>query len=202
MIKLKKVLSEKFYDIVKSVGKDKGDWIDLEHPDTKNKLKSDIPAKENIFNLVNFAYDKALGEPHVGVQSPHYVGSSGKYDFWEAIDINDNPDAEAVLFGKRLHGIKISGIGHDGEKLSKFELVKHMSELFRKPGYWAEVSSPASDALLKRGTPIVTDKEEIQKLFPNSKFTQWFDDGSYTRIINNKLRKSSTREYIFGHPKI
>lgn len=201
MIKLKNILNEKFYDVVKSVGKDKGDWLDLEKNPIKNKIEMDFPARKNIFDLINNAYRKALGKSHVGVRSPYDVVGK-EYNYWEAIDINDDPEADAVLFGKLRHGVKISGIGHNGEMMSKHEVIKFIVQQLNTSGYWAEASSPLADILKAKGAPIFTDRERIQKIFPDSSFTKWFDDGSYKRIIDNKLRNSSAREYIFGHPKI
>ena len=201
MIKLKQILDEKFYDIVRDVGKDKGDWIDLEKSTVKNQIKKDFPTRENLFDLINSAYMNALNSPHVGIKSPDDIVGS-EYDYWEAIDINENPYADAVLFGKRKFGIKLSGIGHNGEKLSKQVLLKYQVELLNKNGYWVEASSPVADIMKAKGAPIFTDKEKIQKLFPNSHFTKWYDDGSYNRAMDNKSRNSSTREYVFGNPKI
>jgi hypothetical protein len=56
--------------------------------------------------------------------------------------------------------------------------------------------------LKAKGAPIFVDKRKIVKVFPDSEFTEWFDDGSYKRVIDNKLRNSSAREYIFGNPRI
>jgi len=201
MIKLKDILTEKFYDIVRSVGKDKNDWIDLEKHPIKKKIEADFPTRKNIFDLVDYAYRTALGEPHVGINSPNDVVGK-EYDYWEAIDINNDPLADAVLFGKSRFGVKISGIGHNGEKMSKSKAIQYIIDKLKLPGYWVEASSPIADILKTKGAPIFTDRNKIQKLFKNSEFIQWYDDGSYNRIINNKLRNSSTREYVFGHPKI
>ena len=202
MIKLKEiVVSEKFYDIVKSIGKDKNDWIDLEKNPVKKDIERDFPTRKNIFDLVDSAYRSSLGEPHVGIKSPNDVIGK-EYNYWEAIDIDNHPDADAVLFGKLKHGIKISGIGHNGQKIAKSEIIRHMIQNLHKKGYWIEASAPISDVLKAKGAPIFIERRKIIKMFPDSKFTEWFDDGSYKRIIDNKLRSSSEREYIFGNPRI
>jgi hypothetical protein len=201
VIKLSKIISEKFYDIAQSVGKDKGDWIDLEKPKIKPKIKSDLPTRENLFDLVNNAYMTALGTPHVGIKTPNDV-LGDEYDYWEAIDMDENPDADAVLFGKKKYGIKISGIGHNGEKLSKQTLLRYQINLLHKNRYWIEASAPVSDIMLSKGAPVFSDKEKIQKMFQNSEFTNWFEDGSYIRTIPNSGRSSEKKHYIFGNPKI
>lgn len=201
MIKLKHILNEKFYDVVKSVGKDKGDWLDITKHPVDKEIKKDFPVRQNIFDLVDFAYRKHLGEPHVGVKGPEDV-IGGEYDYWEAMDINDNPDADAVIFGKTKNGIKVSGLGHNGEQIAKEALIKHMAEVLKKPGYWIEASGAVAGALKRFGVPILDGREKIQKLFPGSEVTEWFNDNSYTRTIHNVKRDSTAREYIFGRPQI
>ena len=164
MIKLKKILNEKFYDdVVKKVGKDKADWIDLSNNPEKGIIEKDPELKQNMFDLVDFAYRKRLNSPHFGVKSPSDVVGS-KYDYWEAIDINENPEADAVLFGKKRNGIKISGLGHDGEKISKNALTKKMAELTKIDGYWIEASGQPANILRFHGANILTDKEKVLKL--------------------------------------
>lgn len=201
MIKLKQILSEKFYDVVKSVGKDKGDWIDITKNPVNKKIEDDFPIKQNIFDLVDFAYRKHLGKPHVGVTRPEDV-MGPEYQYWEAIDINDSPDADAVIFGKKKHGIKVSGIGHNGEKMAKEEVIKHLLEILKNPGYWIEASHPVASILKRNGARIFDDSQKIESMFPDSKFTKWFDDNSYIRTIDNIKRDSTAREYIFGRPQI
>jgi len=198
MIKLKYILTEKFNDILHQIGKDKNDWADISNEPAKGLVKKDIEAKQNIFDLIDGAYRTELNEPHVGIQSPNDI-LSFKYDYWEAIDIDENPDAEAVLFGKKQHGIKLSGLGHNGEKLSKKTLLNKQLELLKKPGYWVESSGKAAQVKIISGAPIFKDKEKIQKLFPESKF-QWNEDYSYIRTLEGN--KVTDKEYIFGNPKI
>ena len=49
-----------------------------------------------------------------------------KGNIFDAIDLDEDPDADAVLFGKSRNGVKISGIGHNGEQLSKRAALKYI----------------------------------------------------------------------------
>lgn len=193
-----KSLKEDFYDIIQSTGSDKKQWVDLEKPNVKKKILKDLPTRENLFDLVDFAYRTALKEPHVGVKSYNDV-LGDDYDYWEAIDIDDNPKAEAVLFGKKKHGIKISGLGHNGASLSKQYLMIKLEEVLNKKGYWIECSLGVAKALKRFDIPRVEKREIIEKLFPDSKIVEWFEDNSYIRSSNERV---TGREYVFGSPKI
>lgn len=197
--KLKSLVKEKFIDIAKVDNKGKGDWVDLSKPKLEPLVKSDPPTKENLFDLVSLAYRNQLKEPHAGLKSPDDV-FGGKYDFWEAINIDLYPDADAVLFGKRKLGIKLAGLGHDGKQLSKRILIQELAKLLNKNGYWIEASGRVAEIFLKLGVNIISDQEKIKKIFPNADFAQHFDDGSYIRT-GHKSGKLS-RNYIFGHPLI
>jgi len=197
MIKLLPLLSEEFFDIAQQVNKDKHDWVNLSEPQTMPMAKKDEKLKFNLFDLVNDAYMTNLNMPHVGLQSVKDVFNN-KYDYWEAIDIDELPDAEIVIFGTKRNGVKLSGIGHDGKPISKSILMKRKKELLRTRGYWQEASRRPAEILMASNVPRVTDFKIIHKLFPDSKIIQKFDDGSYIRI--NERGRTTDREYIFGIP--
>jgi len=189
------VILEDFYDVVKHKKK----WHDLERPNIKSKIVDDDGIRQNIFNLVDFAYKKSLNAPHVGVKSSDDVLGSG-YDYWEAIDVDDRPDADAVVFGHRRYGIKISGIGHNGNIIAIRYLLHKLVKILSKKGYWIEASLKVAKALNREKLPIFKDRETIKKLYKNSKILKWFDDGSYIRTLRNN--KQTNREYIFGNPQL
>jgi len=189
-----KTFKESFYDIAKT----KNSWVELSKQPHEPIAKRDMPLKKNLFDLVSLSYQASLGEPHFGVKSPNDI-LGAKYDFWKAIDLDENPDANAVIFGRQNHGIKIGGIGHDGEKISKSVIVNGLVKLLSEPGYWTEASDPVSPILKAKGAPILKDKMKIQSLFPDAKILQWNDDGSYVRQIND--RGETSQEFIFGNPQ-
>jgi len=197
-ITLKSLVKEKFLDIAKAAHKGKKNWVTLSSPAIKPIAKNDFPTKRNLFDLIDFAYRSVLHEPNISIKFPNDVLGQ-KYDYWEAINIDEAPDADAVIFGKKRNGVKISGFGHDGEKLSKSILINKNIELLKKGHYWVEASGIPAKIYIDANVPMLTDKDKIIKLFPNSKITELFDDGSYTRIgSGGKI----LRKQIFGNPII
>ena len=183
MIRLKPLI-ERFADVAKIADKGKGQWVDLSEPAVGSAAKKDFPMKENLFDLVDFAYKNTLHEPNVSVKSPNDV-LAFPYDYWEAINIDEAPDADAVLFGSEKNGIKIGGIGHDGRPLSKSHLVKHIIEVLKISGYWIEASGPLGKVLWQAGVPTIEDPQKLQKLFPGSSFENVSADGSYIRTLKS-----------------
>ena len=190
-----KVLLDNFHDIVKN----KKQWVDLAQQPIKSKIIKDLDIKKNIFNLVNFAYTTSLNEPHAGVKSYKDVLSS-TYTYWEAIDVDSNPDADAVIFGQKRNGIKLSGIGHNGKLLSIEYLLNKLVKLLQTGSYWIEASAKVAKILKREGLPIMGNFNKVKKLFPKSEILQKFDDGSYIRTLSGGKR--TQREYIFGNPQL
>jgi len=148
------------------------------------------------------AYVKTQGVPHFSVKSSSHILEK-PYDFWQAINIDTRPDADAVIFGKKTRGgVKLSGIGHDGDGLSKLILINHLLDLLKKQGFWLEASHPVSAVMLKKQAPVVTDYDKLQKLFPDSKFVEKFEDGSYIRTDTDRAGGKTNREYLFGNPTL
>ena len=190
---------EEFYDIATKDGKDKNQWVDISTPKLYPISKKDEKLKYNLFDLVNDAYMTALQMPHVGIKSVADVFKD-KYDYWEAIDLDEHPDAEVVIFGTRKNGIKISGIGHDGQPISKSILMRKKVELLNTKGYWQEASRKPAEILKHKGVPVVSDFKIIYKLIPKDKIVQTFSDGSYIRLRDDGSH--SDREYLFGKPLV
>lgn len=174
----------------------KNQWVDLSDiPDAKH----DPQLKQNLFDLVQHAYTKCMGEPNVSIKTPNYV-LANYYNFWEAIDIDENPDAEACIFGRKQNGIKLAGIGHNGEKLSKSILVNALVQTLRKDGYWMEACGRVAEILRHKGAPIFNHHGHILRLFPGEEIIKWNGDGSYIRTISGT--KQSDLECVFGFPNI
>ena len=47
--------------------------------------------------------------------------------------------------------------------------------------------------------PIVKDRTVLSRLFPDSEFIEYFEDGSYIRKIGSI---TTEREYVFGNPLV
>ena len=109
-----------FEDTFNDIYKRKNKWIKLIDDNKIDELKN------NLFILVNNAYSK-IGGNNV-IKSPDDIF---KRSYWEAIDIDTDPDADSLIFGKKTnYGIKITGIGHDGNRRTKKRLLNKLRLLY------------------------------------------------------------------------
>jgi len=166
----------------------KGKWIELNNE--KDKIKN------NLYDLVTTAYSFDNG--HVSVPNSEAVNN---LQYWEAADINDDPFADVVIFGRTSpSGIKISGIGHNGNSYSKKQVVQHLAQVLNSYGFWIEVSDRLAEVLLKRyNVPVIDNQQDVEKVlgYPIKK---WLGDGWYTRVVNNENK--ITKEILVGKPSI
>lgn len=170
----------------------KNKWIELLRKGDKEEIK------HNLYVLVHNSYGSMGG--HVRVKDPSSV-LDPELTYWEAVDIDVDPDADAVLFGKKTpYGIKIGGMGHDGEKYSKSELVKKTIKQLNKSGYWMEAGDDFAKKLVASNTvPYLAEKEKVEKIFGQE--IEWLNDkGWYERVVNDRGDKS--KEIIVGKPNI
>ncbi len=175
----------------------KNKWIKLSIHDREDM-------KDNLFAIVHNAYSPIGG--HVRIINPESVIKDKDLVYWNATDIDFDPDADVVIFCRKTKfGFKVSGWGHDGEKNSKLDLMKRLANLLKKPGYYVEISGKPADILLTNyKVPFVNNVEDIQTLFPNSEIF-WYGklpgkniDGFYKRTIGSN---ETDMEIILGIPK-
>jgi hypothetical protein len=175
-----------FSDIAK-----KYQWVELSFEDRK-KLKHEV------WELIDTAYSTLGG--HVRISKKDDIFNDKELTFWSAVDVDDDPYCDVVIFGKKTtFGNKLSGWGHDGQKISKKELFNKLSNILSNPGVWLEASGRPAEILLSKGIKYLNSKEEIQKIFPNSEIN-WIGDGKYTRKLPSGL--TTDEEFIFGNPNI
>lgn len=157
--------------------------------------------KNNLFTLVNIAYDDLGG--HVRINEPNKV-ENDDVNFWSASDINNDPYADIVIFGKKTkYGIKISGFGHNSVSDSKKELFRHLTKLLNTKGYFIEASDKPAQILLNRDIPIIHDINIIKEIFGNiANDAKYIDNDNiwYIRTVNHSGDKS--KEILFGKPII
>ena len=164
--------------------------------------------KDELFTIIHNAYSPIGG--HVRIVNPDSIVEDDDLVYWDAADIDYDPEADIVIFGKKTKfGYKISGWGHDGEKNSKRELFNHVAKILKKPGYYVEISGKPAEILIKNyNVHFIDDIDEIQKLFPESKI-KWFGkhphfesgviDGFYIRKQENL---ETDIEIVLGKPNI
>lgn len=158
--------------------------------DTKDILK----VGEDVVDLIQTAYKNTPLGSFVTAK-----GDLNKSQFWNAIDIDGEADADAVIFGRKTpNGIKIQGFGHDGEKKSKAEIIKRLLKILNKTGYWIEASDALEHVLYKAGAPYIKSEKIAQSIFPKSNLKMTENKGQYTRKLDNG---KVIKETIFGKPK-
>lgn len=155
--------------------------------------------KENLFILVDGAYAPLGGHPRV--PNPDAVLNS-KTSFWMAADVDNDPEADSVIFGSKRNGIKIAGFGHDG-KGGKKAVIQQMIKVLNRPGFWVEASlKPAEIFVASKKVPFLTNQEDVEKIFGP---VDWLGNpGWYTRKLDNKdvRGKRTEQEMVFGKPKL
>ena len=166
----------------------KGKWVDLDDIEQGEYA-------ENIFDLIKTAYASIGG--HSNYQSPNdVIGSEGDADY-EVINLDDDPDIEAVSVSKpKSAGDKFVATGHDGSKAAKSAVVNRKADKLKKSGHYVEVSGRIKDIMLGKGVPMVTDEETIKKAL-KGKEIEMNDDGSYQREIAGKMYT----KVLLGKPK-
>jgi hypothetical protein len=191
---LNKVVEERtFQDIVG----EKNKWVELS-TDEKGEIH------HNLYNLISSAYDTRFEGGHPRIDNPQSIINDKDLVFWKSSDIDDDPYADVVIFGRSEHGTKLSGIGHDNSRLSKDEVMKHSAEILKQNGFWIEVSGKVAERLLQLGCSYVDNEEDVVKVLNGKPITKWLGDGWYERPVNYfKNEWNDVRQkMIIGNPNI
>lgn len=166
---------------------DKDEWVELTAADL-----DDYPELQaELFGLVDTAYRPIGG--HLKIDSPNALRH--EVDSAHAIDLDDDPWADAVVLSKRrTGGNKLIGLGHDDTKTSKRAVLDEKIALLKTPGHYAEVSGRLEEIVLHAGVPVVDDEHLVQRLL--DKPIQWLGDGWYVRDIGGHTE----RKVMVGRP--
>lgn len=165
----------------------KDQWVDLDKKETEEY-------SGDIFDLINTAYASIGGNLNY-TSASDVTGAEGDADY-EVIDIDDDPEIDAVVVSKKKEaGKKLAAMGHDNTPPAKSKTINKQADMLKTPGNYVEVSGKIKDILLAKGVPVVTDKAAIEKVM-GKKAMDIQDDGSYTRYINGK----ETQKILLGKP--
>jgi len=165
----------------------KDQWVDLDKKETE-EFSGDI------FDLINTAYASIGGNLNY-TSADDVTGAQGDSNY-EVIDIDDDPEIDAVIVSKKKSaGNKIAAMGHDNSSIAKSKTINKQVDLLKTPGNYIEVSGKIKDILLAKGVSVVTDKATIEKVM-GKKAMDIQDDGSYTRYISGK----ETNKILLGKP--
>tara|TARA_R110002012_G_scaffold276054_1_gene462895 strand:- start:728 stop:1252 length:525 start_codon:yes stop_codon:yes gene_type:complete len=174
MIKLKQILLNEL---------EKNKWEDLDSGNIEQ-------FKKDLLSIVKNAYSKIGGHPAVKSASD----IPGKIHIWQAIDVDDEPDADATIgFKKRPAGNKLVVMGQDGSKAAKRAVVSQVIKYLKKKGWYAEVSKDLVD---KFGLKPIDDESRVRKIL-KGKDIEWLEKGYYNRSIGGKSHK----KVLVGNPK-
>ena len=157
----------------------------------KSELKS---ISDKLFDLITTAYSSIGG--HVKFKSPSDI-LDPDLTYWKVADIDDDPEIDVTSFGKNTsHGVKHTGMGHDGDRANIKNLLTHKTKLLKSPGHYVELSGPAFDSFVGKGGAPTVDDEEIVRDILKGKELVWHGkhpskpsrkgEGWYTRIIGGK----------------
>jgi hypothetical protein len=171
-----------------------------ENPDIGKNRWKEVDAKtlkkysDEVLELVKNAYKEVGGHPNYKSISDITMADA---QMWELIDLDDDPDIDAVdIKKKRNGGNKLVGMGHDGSSPAKRSVIGHQIDLLKKPGYYIEVSGKMLDILKAAGIKIVDDEETVRKVL-KGKPIKWNGDGTYQRSIKG----DSHAKVMMGHPR-
>lgn len=178
-IKLKALLSEI----------EKGKWVDLD--------SNEVPEySEDIYDLIRNAYASIGGHPNFN--NPSDVMSKDAADSYEVIDLDSDPDIDAVSASKtKPAGNKFVATGHDGSKPAKSAVVNHKATELKKRGNFIEVSGKIKDILIAKGVPVITDKDVIRRVLKGKEIEFVGDEGEYRRKIGGQMHT----KILLGNPK-
>lgn len=175
----------------------KNKWIKID-PNKYPELSNEF------FELISTAYKEIGG--HAKVNSPKDVFKDKNWNYWEIIDIDKQPDVDLLIFGQKTkYGIKFSGVGHDGTKLSKKTYLEDTGIKLKLRGYYAEVSGKFAEILMnKYQVPTIEDENLVRKIL--KKDIIWYGthpeeeasgNGWYGRKIGGHLHY----KILVGNPK-
>ncbi len=109
----------------------KNKWVPIQQTDKENLVS-------NFWELVEIAYHDMGG--HLKVKNKEDL-LRRDWDVWYANDVDEDPQADVVFFGKRTpFGVKVIGVGHDGGRQAKREAIFQRGNFLFKPGAYIEAS--------------------------------------------------------------
>lgn len=114
------------------------------------------------------------------------------------VDNDNEPDA-FIIYKPTAFGNKIALLGTNGKSKAKSDIVKHVIELVKTPGWFLEASVKMEEIMRSSGAPVVKDEELIQKIVGPHKKVQMIGDGYYTRTLSRVDKRITKR--IYGRPK-
>ena len=173
---------------------------------TLQQVKKDPQLQEELFELLRKAYAPIGG--HIKIKRPTDL-VNGEITLFEVVDIDDNPDADAFIAIKnKPAGLKHVGMGHNGTKDAKKDILNHKAKELQSRGVFAEVSDAIAHVFLtKYDVPTVDSEAEVRKVL-KGKDIEWVGahpSGKYPDHPGWYYRKIAGHRHmkiIVGRPKV
>jgi len=179
----------KLIDLLNELNIPKNKWVTIPSSELENY-------DDEIFKLISTAYAPIGGHPNY--KSSNDVSGSESDAEYEAIDLDDDPEIDALTVSKsKPSGKKFVATGHDNTKASRSKVVNHKANKLKSSGYFIEVSGKLIDILVAKGVEPIDDEEIVRKVL-KGKDIEWLGNGQYKRTIGGKLFTKS----LMGKPEI
>lgn len=139
-------------------------WVEI----TDYDLRQHPELQQEIMALINTAYQDIGGHATLrGVQD-----LLRNDVVFHVEDVDEDPYADAVVVEERSpFGRKTIGIGQDGGKRSKVDVVDKATGLLKRGRHYAEVSGKVANILLNSGVPTVDSPELVKKILLGKEIT-------------------------------
>jgi len=170
----------------------KNEWKELSMEE-RQKLKKEI------WHIVDHAYTPLGG--HFRIKSPESVVTDKDLVFWDAINVDDDPHTDCVIFARRSpFGYKISGWGHDGGREAKNSLMKQLATLLsdKSRNIWIECAGAPAYILNTKFGLKPASKEIVEQLFDTP--IEWLENGYYERELGENQK--TDKEIVLGNPRL
>jgi len=185
----------------------KDQWVDIPTSDIEaSRDPINVDLSDELYDLIDIAYEPIGGN----FDFKNSGDLPGDHDDWGAIDIDDDPEPDALRDSKtKPAGTKMTVAGHDGSKPGKDAYIGRTADLLSQPGHYAEMSKKIADIMIKYyDIPAVTDPEKVQQVLGSNKQIRWLGphpegkhpgiDGWYTRDIGTN---KDILKIMLGNPK-
>ena len=140
-------------------GHAKGSWEEVPASELVND-PDNVDITDELIALIQNAY-KEIGGNFDYKQASDIPGDA---DYWAAVDLDDDPEPDAVRIAKsKPSGLKLSASGHDGKRPSIDAYKAKTADMLHTPGTYAEMSKGIAHVMLKyHNVPYVDDPEFVQ----------------------------------------
>jgi hypothetical protein len=173
-------------------GGQKNKWIDLPHGELKSDPEN-VDIADELFALIDKSYADIGG--HADFRTVADIPDDS--DIWLAIDVDKDPDPDALRVGKKKPaGSKMTAGASDGSNAAKDVYLTKTVELLNTQGNYAEMSHAIAHIMIKyNDAPFVDNEEDVRKVLgkdirwigphPDGKYPN--HPGWYERMLGGKL---------------